>query len=89
MSSLRQLNNQIKLKRVESKLSIRECELNLKQLLFSVDKKVNKNPVETMLVVMVASLFANKYKKRTKTIYSLFSFSRDHYLQYARKNKTK
>ena len=89
MSSLRQLNKAIKLKRVESKLSLRQCELNLKQLLFCVNKKINKSPFETLLVVMLASLFANKHKKRVKAIYSLFSFSRDCYLQYSPIKKIK
>ena len=89
MPSLKQLNKAIKLKRVESKISLRKVELNFKQLLFSIDRKVNKNPFETMLVVITASLFANKYKKRAKIIYSLFSFSRDCYLQYVPIKKTK
>lgn len=89
MSSLTQLNKAIKLKRVESKLSLRKCELSLNQLLFSVDKKVNKNPFETMIIVTFASLFANKYRKSAKFIYSLFSFSRDCYLQHLPMKKIK
>jgi hypothetical protein len=82
MSSLTRLNNSIRLKRVESQLSLRQCQLNLKQLLFSIDKKVKKNPFASMILVTSVSLFTSKYRKRLKIFYPFFSFGRDCYQQY-------
>ena len=73
MSSLMHLNKSIKLKRMEGKNSIREFDLNLNFLLFSLKKHVNKTPFFMMVGTSIGAFIFTRYKNKIRFFYPISS----------------
>ncbi|WP_350432576.1 hypothetical protein ABIS04_03140 [Shewanella sp. H8] len=88
MSSLKHLNHSIKLKRMQGNDSVRQCELSLNLLLYSLKKQTQKHPFGVTIGVTLASLIFVKYRKTIKSLYPLASLSFNYVkLYYRSKNK--
>ena len=73
MSSLKQLNRSITLKRLDGMDKARQCDLTLNQLLFTVRKHTRSHPFVVTLGVSLSTFILAKYKHKIKTIYPFFS----------------
>jgi hypothetical protein len=73
MSSLKQLNRSITLKRLEGKDNARQCALTLNLLLFTVRKHTKSHPFVVTLGVSLSTFILAKYKNKIRTIYPFFS----------------
>lgn len=82
MSSLKQLNRSINLKRVEGQSSARQCELKLNLLLYTVRKHTKKHPFG----VTIATTLLAKYRTKIKTIYPIASLGLSYFNQYRSAN---
>jgi hypothetical protein len=82
MSSLKHLNHSIKLTRMQGKYSVRQCELTLNLLLYSVKKKTQKYPFRVTVGVTIATIVFARYRKNIKSLYPIASLSLNYVKQY-------
>ncbi|UJF22646.1 hypothetical protein [Shewanella sp. OMA3-2] len=81
MSSLKHLNHSIKLQRMQGKDSVRQCELSLNLLLYSVKKQTQKHPFGTTIGVTLATIIFAKYRKKMKSLYPIASLGVNYFRQ--------
>ena len=86
MSSLKQLNRSINLKRAEGQSSARQCELKLNLLLYTVRKHTKKHPFGVTFGVTIATTLLAKYRTKIKTIYPIASLGLSYFNQYRSSN---
>lgn len=82
MSSLKQLNKSIKLKKLQSKDSARQCEQSLNLLLFTVSKHTKKHPFVVTAGVSLATIVLTKYRNKIKSFYPVASLGMNYYMQH-------
>ncbi len=87
MSSLKQLNHSINLKRLEGKNSARQCELKLNLLLHTVSKQTQRHPFAVTIGVTVATTLLARYRKRIKSLYPIASLGLNYLSQHYSSNK--
>ncbi len=88
MSSLKQLNHSINLKRLEGKDSARQCELKLNLLLHTVRKKTQKHPFAVTIGVTIATALLAKYSTKIKSFYPIASLGLNYFNQHRSSNST-
>ena len=82
MSSLKRLNQSIKLKRLEGKDNIRQVDLSLRIFLSDVNQHTKKHPLAVTFAGAFIGLILSKYRRKIKTFYPLASLS----YNYIKKN---
>lgn len=82
MSSLKQLNHSINLKRLQGKASVRQCELTFNLLLHYLKKQTQKHPFGSTIGVTIATVIFSRYRTYIKALYPIASLSFNHFKQY-------
>jgi len=82
MSSLKHLNHSIKLARMQGKDSVKQCELTLNVLLYSVKKQTQKYPFGVTVGVTIATIVFARYRKNIKYLYPIVSLSLNYVKQF-------
>lgn len=82
MSSLKQLNRSIKLKRLEGSDAARRCQLSLNIFLYSVHKQTKAHPWIAPIGAFFSVFIFSKYTRKIRTFYPLASLGANVFKQY-------
>lgn len=86
MSSLKQLNHAIKIKRMEGKNASRESQLALGLLLKTLAAYSKKHPFQLTTGIAISSIIMVKYRKRIRFFYPVASLAMNFFNQFTMKN---
>lgn len=88
MSSLKQLNRSIKLKRLQGKHSARQCSLHLNLLVSRVHKQTKAHPFVSTIGTMFTVLILSKHAKRIRYLSPFASIGVNFFRQYQETKKS-
>ena len=88
MSSIKQLNREIKHKRTQGKLSANKSALLLTRLLVSAKTYTRKNPFKVAGSIAFATIILIKYKKKINYLYPIGSLGFKFFKQFHRYKPT-